>query len=73
VLGLEWGKNMFEGLVELEEERAPKIQVLCAWCGAEIRGGEDPEWSGMCQTCFGRMMSEHLRLATRSHERASER
>ena len=65
-------------MIEVEEERAPeesapKVQVLCAWCGAEIREGDEPEWSGMCQTCFRRMVDEHLRLAARSHENASER
>lgn len=68
-------------MIEVEEARspaletasAPKIQVLCAWCGAEIREGDEPEWTGMCQTCFRRMVNEHLRLATQSQEHASER
>jgi NMD protein affecting ribosome stability and mRNA decay len=60
-------------MIEVEEECATKIQVLCAWCGTEIREGDEPEWSGMCQACFRQMVDEHLRLATRSQEHASER
>ena len=56
-----------------EETSAPTVQVLCAWCGAEIRVGDEPEWSGMCQTCFRQMLNERLRIATQSHENASER
>ena len=59
--------------IRVEAANAPRIQVLCAWCGAEIREGDEPEWSGMCQTCFRQMVSEHLRLATQIHEHASER
>ena len=57
----------------IEKAREPKIQVLCAWCGAEIREGDEPEWSGMCRTCFRQMFNEHLRLSTHSQEHASER
>ena len=59
--------------LRIQSASEPKIQVLCAWCGAEIREGDEPEWSGMCQACFRHMVSEQLRLATQSHEHASER
>jgi hypothetical protein len=55
------------------EEAATKARVLCAWCGAEMREGDEPGWTGMCQPCFRRMVDERLRLASRSQEYASER
>ena len=63
-------------MVEVEEESeeaAAEIRVLCAWCGAQMREGNELGWTGMCQQCFRRMVDERLRLATRSQEYASER
>jgi hypothetical protein len=63
-------------MVEVEEETeeaATEIRVLCAWCGAEIRDGDERGWTGMCQPCFRQMVDERLRLAMRSQEYASER
>lgn len=43
----------------------PTFQVVCVWCGAEIRRASAPESPGMCQACFQHMVEEHTRLAAR--------
>ena len=50
-----------------DEERgdAPTFQVVCVWCGREIRRVSVPESPGMCQSCFRQMVEEHTRLAAR--------
>ena len=42
-----------------------EFQVLCVWCGVEIRRASAPESPGMCQRCFQQMVEEHTRLAAR--------
>lgn len=58
---------------EMRDE--PTFQVLCVWCGAEMRRVSAPESPGMCQRCFQNMVEEHTRLAARQRENtyASER
>ncbi len=43
----------------------PTFQVVCVWCGSEIRRARIPESPGMCQACFRHMVEEHTRLAAR--------
>ena len=42
---------------------APK--VTCAWCGAVVRSAGARPSLRTCQTCFARMMSEHIRAHQR--------
>jgi len=59
---------------EVEEQDELRFAVVCVWCGAEMRRASRPESSGMCHTCFKRMVEEHARLATRQiSAHASER
>ena len=52
--------------MEDEEERdEPTFQVVCVWCGAEIRMVSTPESTGMCSVCFQHMVEEHTQLAAR--------
>ena len=62
--------------MEYEETRDEQtFQVVCVWCGAEIRRVDVPESPGMCRDCFQHMIEKHTRLAARQQARgyASER
>ena len=50
-------------------------RVICTWCGVTIRHNNTRESSGMCQSCYARMFSEHTRPYQRAGKelKASER
>jgi hypothetical protein len=62
---------MIEGQTQAQND----FCVVCIWCGLSIRRESTENSYGICLQCFYRILSEQLRVQTRSsvNQFASER
>ena len=54
----------------MKQKREPRFVIRCNWCGAKIREGKECEGkddtSGVCLTCFYRILGNYLRAQKRA-------
>lgn len=49
-----------------EQEVKEAFVVQCIWCGAKIREDKKEETTGVCLSCFYRILNNHLHAQKRT-------